>query len=78
MNIEYIRKLKVKLTNEEIEALRTAEKILGNIEAELADNGVEDSCEMEEIVGEAYGEHYSYCSNPVSDIISEIIGLANY
>lgn len=70
--------MKVELTNEEIEALRTAEKILENIEAELEENGVEDSYEMEEIVGEAYGEHYCYCSNTVSDVISEIIGLANY
>lgn len=78
MKIEYIKKIKVELTNEEIEALKTAEKIVRNIESELADNGVEDSCEMEEIVGEAYGEHYCYCSNEVSDVISEIIGLANY
>ena len=78
MKIEYVRKIKVELTNEEIQALKTAEKILGNIESELADNGVEDSDEMEEIVGEAYGEHYCYCSNTVSDVISEIIGLANY
>lgn len=77
MNIEYVRKIKVELTNEEIQALRTAEKIIGNIEAELADNGVEDSDEMEEIIGEAYGEHYCYCSNGVSDVISEIIGLAD-
>lgn len=78
MKIEYIRKMKVELTNEEIEALKTTEKILRNIESELADNGVEDSCEMEEIIGEAYGEHSCYCSNGVSDVISEIIGLANY
>lgn len=77
MNINYIRKIKVELTNEEIQALRTAEKIIGNIEAELADNDIE-SDEMEEIIGEAYGEHYCYCSNGVSDVISEIIGLANY
>lgn len=78
MNIEYIRKIEIELTNEEIQALKTAEKILGNIEAELAVNDVEDSDEMEEIIGECYGEHYRYCSNGVSDIISEIIGLANY
>lgn len=78
MKIEYVRKIKVELTNEEIQALKTAEKILGNIESELADNGVEDSDEMEEIIGEAYGEYYCYCSNTISDIISEIIKLANY
>lgn len=77
MNIEYIRKLKVELTNEEIEALKTTEKILRNIESELENNNIEDSSEMEEIIGEAYGEQYCYCSNPVSDIISEIIGLAD-
>lgn len=77
MNINYIRKIKVELTNEEVEALRTAEKIIGNIESELADNDIE-SDEMEEIIGEAYSEHYCYCSNGVSDVISEIIGLANY
>lgn len=77
MNINYIRKIKVELTNEEVEALRTAEKVIRNIESELADNDIE-SDEMEEIIGEAYGEHYCYCSNGVSDVISEIIGLANY
>lgn len=77
MNINYIRKIKVELTNEEVQALKTAEKIIRNIEAELADNDIE-SDEMEEIIGEAYGEHYCYCSNGVSDVISEIIGLANY
>lgn len=76
MNINYIRKIKVELTNEEVQALKTAEKIIRNIEAELADNDIE-SDEMEEIIGEAYGEHYCYCSNGVSDIISEIIGLAD-
>ena len=78
MKIEYIRKMKVELTNEEIEALKATEKIIRNIEAELADNDVDESGEMEEIIGEAYAEHYLYCSNEVSDIISEIIGLANY
>lgn len=78
MNINYIKEIRVDLTNEEIEALKTAKKIIGNIESELEDNGIEDSCEMEEIVGEAYGEHYCYCSNTVSDVISEIIRLANY
>lgn len=77
MNINYIRKIKLELTNEEVQALKTAEKIIRNIEAELADNDIE-SDEMEEIIGEAYGEHYCYCSNGVSDVISEIIGLANY
>lgn len=77
MNINYIRKIKVELTNEEVQALKTAEKVIRNIESELADNDIE-SDEMEEIIGEAYGEHYCYCSNGVSDIISEIIGLANY
>ena len=77
MNINYIRKIKLELTNEEVQALKTAEKIIRNIEAELADNDIE-SDEMEEIIGEAYGEHYCYCSNGVSDIISEIVGLANY
>ena len=77
MNIEYIKKIKVELTNEEVQALRTAEKIIENIESELADNDIE-SDEMEEIIGEAYGEHYACCGNEVSDIISEIIGLANY
>lgn len=78
MNIEYMRKIKVELTNEELQALKTAEEVIRNIESELADNGIEDSCEMEEIIGEAYGEHSCYCSNGVSDVISEIIGLANY
>lgn len=78
MNIEYMRKIKVELTNEELQALKTAEKIIRNIESELADNDVDESGEMEEIIGEAYGEHYCYCSNGVSDVISEIIGLANY
>lgn len=78
MKVEYIRKMKVELTNEEIEALKTAEKIIESIEAELADNDVDESGEMEEIIGEAYAEHYLYCSNGVSDVISEIIGLANY
>ena len=78
MKIEYIRKMKVELTNEEIEALKTTEKIIRNIETELENNNVENSSEMEEIIGEAYGEQYCYCSNTVSDIISEIIGLANY
>ena len=77
MNINYIRKIKVELTNEEVQALKTAEKVIRNIESELADNDIE-SDEMEEIIGEAYGEHYCYCSNGVSDVISEIIGLANY
>lgn len=77
MKIEYIKKIKVELTNEEIEVLKTAEKIFRNIESELADNDIE-SDEMEEIIGEAYSEHYCYCSNEVSDVISEIIGLANY
>lgn len=77
MNINYIRKIKVELTNEEIQALKTAEKIIESIESELADNDIE-SDEMEEIIGEAYGEHYCYCSNGVSDVISEIIRLANY
>lgn len=77
MKIEYVRKIKVELTNEEIEALKTTEKILRNIESELADNDVNDSGEMEEIIGEAYAEHYLYCSNEVSDVISEIIGLAD-
>ena len=77
MKIEYIKKIKVELTNEEIEALKTAEKVIENIESELADNDIE-SDEMEEIIGEAYGEHYCYCSNGVSDVIHEIIGLANY
>lgn len=76
MNIEYMRKIKVELTNEEIQALKTAEKIIESIESELADNDIE-SDEMEEIIGEAYGEHYCYCSNGVSDVISEIIGLAD-
>lgn len=76
MNINYIRKIKLELTNEEVQALKTAEKIIRNIEAELADNDIE-SDEMEEIIGEAYGEHYCYCSNGVSDVISEIIGLAS-
>ena len=77
MNINYIRKIKLELTNEEVQALKTAEKIIRNIEAELADNDIE-SDEMEEIIGEAYGEHYCYCSIGVSDVISEILGLANY
>lgn len=77
MNINYIRKIKVELTNEEVQALKTAEKIIRNIEAELADNDVESN-EMEEIIGKAYGEHYCCCSNGVSDVIGEIIGLANY
>jgi hypothetical protein len=77
MKIEYIRKIKVELTNEEIEALKTAEKIIRNFESELENNGIEDSDEMEEIIGEAYGEQYCYCSNTVSDIISEIIGLTD-
>jgi hypothetical protein len=77
MNINYIRKIKVELTNEEIEALKTAEKIIRNIEAELDDNGLE-SDEVEEIIGEAYAEHCCHCGNGVSDIINEIIGLANY
>lgn len=76
MNINYIRKIEIELTNEEIQALKTAERVIKNIEAELADNDIE-SDEMEEIIGEAYGEHYCYCSNGVSDIISEIIGLAD-
>lgn len=78
MNIEYVKKIKVELTNEEVQALKTAEKIIRNIESELADNDVDESGEMEEIIGEAYAEHYLYCSNEVSDVISEIIGLANY
>ena len=77
MNINYIRKIKVELTNEEVEALKTAKKIVESLESEVADNDIE-SDEMEEIIGEAYGEHYCYCSNGVSDVISEIIGLANY
>lgn len=77
MKIEYIKKMKVEFTNEEIEALKTAEKILRNVEAELADNDVDKSGEMEEIIGEAYAEHYLYCSGEVSDVISEIIGLAD-
>lgn len=76
MNINYIRKIKVELTNEEIQALKTTEKIIRNIEAELDDNSVE-SDEAEEIVGEAYAEHHLYCGNKVSDVISEIIGLAD-
>ena len=76
MNINYIRKIEIELTNEEIQALKTAERVIKNIEAELADNDIE-SDEVEEIIGEAYGEHYCYCSNGVSDIISEIIGLAD-
>lgn len=78
MKVEYIRKIKVELTNEEIEALKTTEKIIESIESELENNGVEDSCEMEEIIGEAYGEHYCYCSHAISSVISEIVGLANY
>lgn len=78
MNIEYMRKIKVELTNEELQALKTAEEVIRNIESELADNDVEDSDEMANLIGEAYGEQYCYCSNTVSDIISEIIGLANY
>ena len=70
--------MKIELTNEEIEALKTTEKIIRNIETELENNNVENSSEMEEIIGEAYGEQYCYCSNTVSDIISEIIRLANY
>ena len=77
MKVQYIRKIKIELTNEEIEVLKTAEKIIRNIESELANNDVECD-EMEEIIGEAYSEHYCYCSNGVSDVISEIIGLANY
>lgn len=77
MNINYIRKIKLELTNEEVQALKTAEKIIESIELELADNDIE-SDEMEEIIGEAYGEHYCYCSNGVSNVISEIIRLANY
>lgn len=77
MFVEFVKKIKVELTNEEIEALKTAEKIIRCIESELEGNGVEDSEEMDEVVGEAYGEHYCYCSNGVSDIISEIIGLAD-
>lgn len=76
MNINYVRKIEVELTNEEIQALRTAEKVIRSIEAELDDNSLE-SDEVEEIIGEAYGEHYCYCSNGISDIISEIIGLAD-
>lgn len=64
------------MTNEEIQALRTAEKVIRGIEAEIDDNSLE-SDEVEEIIGEAYSEHYCYCSNGVSDIISEIIGLAD-
>lgn len=77
MNINYIRKLKVEFSNEEVQALKTAEKVIKNIEAELKDNDVIDEDEMSEIIGEAYGEHYCYCSNGISDIISEIIGLAD-
>lgn len=76
MNINYVKKIEVELTNEEIQALRTAEKVIRSIETELDDNSLE-SDEVEEIIGEAYGEHYCYCSNGVSDIISEIIGLAD-
>lgn len=77
MNIQYIKKIKVELTNEEIQALKTAEKIIGNIEAELGDNGVEDSYEMEELIGECYSEHCYHCSSAISDVINEIIGLAD-
>lgn len=77
MNINYVKKIEVELTNEEIQALRTAEKVIRSIEAEIDDNSLE-SDEIEEIIGECYGEHCCYCSNGVSDIISEIIGLADY
>ena len=76
MNIRFIKKMKIDLTAEELTALRTASKILANIENEISDNNIED--ELDEIIGLAWNENYIYCGGSTpSDLIDEIINLAN-
>ena len=67
--------MKIDLTAEELMALRTASKILANIENEISNNNIED--ELDEIIGTAWDENYDYCSDTPSELIDEIINLAN-
>lgn len=75
MDIMFIKKMKINLTAEELMALRTASKILANIENEISDNEIED--ELDEIIGISWDENYQYCSYTPSELINAIINLVN-